>query len=145
MPRLDKLKSTTTLKEVASLLGFKPKALSFILYKTPSGSKYLNFDIPKKSGGVRTISAPAPALKKLQKNLSTLLQDCMAEIDESLEIKTAISHGFRRDHSIITNAARHRNKRYVFNLDLQDFFGTINFGRVRGFLLRTKILNWPLQ
>ena len=29
-------------------------------------------------------------------------------------------------------------RRYVFNVDLHDFFGTINFGRVRGFFLKDK-------
>jgi len=39
-------------------------------------------------------------------------------------------------HSIITNANKHKNKRHVFNVDLQDFFPSINFGRVRGFLIK---------
>lgn len=38
--------------------------------------------------------------------------------------------------SILTNAAEHRNKRYVFNLDLKDFFPTISAKRIRGFLIK---------
>jgi len=80
-------------------------------------------------------------LKKLQKRLSDLLQDCIAEINSEKEIKSALSHGFRRNFSIITNAKVHTNRRYVFNTDLSDFFGTINFGRVRGFFIKNKNFN----
>lgn len=32
-----------------------------------------------------------------------------------------------------------RRRRFVFNLDLEDFFGTINFGRVRGFFIHDQV------
>ena len=41
-------------------------------------------------------------------------------------------HGFLKGRSIVTNAKQHKRKRYVFNVDLEDFYGSINFGRVRG-------------
>ena len=47
----------------------------------------------------------------------------------------SLSHGFRRKHSIITNARPHKRRRHVLNLDLQDFPSS-NFGRVRGFFLK---------
>jgi RNA-directed DNA polymerase len=37
--------------------------------------------------------------------------------------------------SIVTNAQRHANKRYVLNIDLENFFPSINFGRVRGMFM----------
>ncbi|PRX03471.1 UNVERIFIED_ORG: RNA-directed DNA polymerase [Martelella mediterranea] len=49
-----------------------------------------------------------------------------------------LSHGFKKGSSIITNAANHRNKRWVFNIDLKDFFPSINFGRVFGFFLKDR-------
>src|SRR6185437_5065944 len=48
----------------------------------------------------------------------------------------SLAHGFKRKRSIVTNATKHKNRRFVFNLDLENFFGTINFGRVRGFLIK---------
>jgi len=36
----------------------------------------------------------------------------------------------------MTNAVPHRSRRYVLNLDLTDFFGSINFGRVRGLFIK---------
>jgi len=138
MSQLEKLKAATTLHDVAYILGFKPKALAYILYKKPSAKRYEHFEIPKRTGGKRSISAPYPDLMNLQKRLSKLLQDCIHEINRNRNIESVLSHGFRRKHSIITNATIHRNKRYVFNIDLENFFGTINFGRVRGFFIRNQ-------
>ena len=138
MSRLSGLKQASSLTDLASLLGFKSKAVSYILYKTPQGSKYTTFQIPKRSGGQRVIQAPCNQLKLLQQRLSDLLQDCMDEINRAQLRKDLISHGFKRGRSIITNARKHRHRRWVFNLDLEDFFPSINFGRVRGFLIKNR-------
>lgn len=135
MSNLEKLHNTKTLKGFARLLGYKPKSLAFILYKLPPESKYTTFEIAKSSGGKRTIHAPIPQLKLLQKILSKLLQDCFEEAYGTNKYGSALSHGFRRGHSILTNANKHKNKRYVFNIDLKDFFPSLNFGRVRGFFI----------
>lgn len=138
MTQLAVLKSAKSLHDVADLLGFKAAALSFILYKKNGASKYKQFDIPKRHGGTRQICAPMPELKLLQRRLSDLLQNCVEEINAINSQDDQISHGFKRKRSIITNAKEHRNRKYVFNVDLTDFFGSINFGRVRGFLMKDK-------
>jgi RNA-directed DNA polymerase len=130
------LKKTTSLCELAILLGYKPKALSYILYKIPSENKYIQFTIPKKNGGERIIKAPIDQLKHLQSRLADVLSICFDEICFRSKHKRSLCHGFRKKHSIITNAFNHTNKRYVFNVDLQDFFPSINFGRVRGFFIK---------
>ncbi|MBU3610653.1 RNA-directed DNA polymerase [Polynucleobacter wuianus] len=135
MSILEKLQAAQNLHDVALLLGYQPKSLSYILYVKPKTQKYTTFNIPKSSGGTREIKAPYPDLKTLQKRLSKLLQECIAEINLQKEITTSVSHGFRKKHSILTNAAVHKNMRYVLNLDLKDFFHSINFGRVRGFFI----------
>jgi len=138
MSRLASLKSATSLSDLAKLLDFRPKAVSYILYKEPAATKYRTFEIPKRSGGQRTIKAPIDSLKLLQRRLSDLLQDCVDEINVAKNRKDRAAHGFKRKRSIITNAWRHRRRRWVFNLDLEDFFPSINFGRVRGFLLKNR-------
>ena len=138
MSRLATLKAAGSLSDVAKLLDFKPKAVSYILYKQPAVAKYKTFQIPKRNGGQRTIKAPVDALKVLQRKLSDLLQDCVDEITAANNRKDRTAHGFKRKRSIITNARQHRHRRWVFNLDLEDFFPSINFGRVRGFLLKNK-------
>ncbi|MDI7066679.1 RNA-directed DNA polymerase, partial [Klebsiella pneumoniae] len=72
-----------------------------------------DFQIPKRRGGVRTISAPIEKLKLLQKRVATLLEECIDEIDAERGVRNTLSHGFRKKHSILTNAAPHRNRRYV--------------------------------
>lgn len=136
--KLQLLKSAKTLHDVAALLNYKPHTLSYILYKKPDGAKYKKFEIPKRFGGTRLISAPLDDLKVLQRNLATLLQDCVEVINEANGLTDQMAHGFKRDRSITSNAKPHRNRRFVFNLDLSDFFGTINFGRVRGFFIKDK-------
>jgi retron-type reverse transcriptase len=136
MSSLSSLKSTRTLSDIAKLLRFKPYALSYILFKQPPTIKYRIFEIPKRKGGTRTIKAPIDALKLVQQRISILLQDCVDEINEAKNRKDRIAHGFKRKRSIITNARQHRNRRYVFNIDLEDFFPSINFGRVRGYFIR---------
>jgi RNA-directed DNA polymerase len=149
MMQLTALKSSKNIYHVAALLGYKPSALAFVLYRKDGAIKYKQFDIPKRYGGTRRISAPLPGLKLLQRRLSDLLQNCLEEISETNKRADKIanrvnsradriSHGFRRNRSIITNAKEHRNRKFVFNVDLKDFFGSINFGRVRGFFIKDR-------
>ena len=89
---------------------------------------------------MRETLAPESDLKLLQHRLSKLLQQCTVEINALRgHIETAdqlgIAHGFKRFHSIMTNGRAHVTRRFVFNVDLHDFFGSINFGRVRGFFI----------
>lgn len=132
--------------DLASLLGYKPAALAYLLYKIPPEHRYETFEIKKRSGGIRKIDAPDPRIKLLQQRLTKLLTECRREIEKSQsEILKKngkqfkpISHGFRKDHSIVTNAIPHTKHRFVLNLDLENFFPTFNFGRVRGFFLKNR-------
>lgn len=135
MSFLTKLKAANDRKDLARLLGFKPSALTAIIYQTPLPLRYTTFDIPKKSGGVRTIKAPNDRLKKLQTHLAHVLNGCLEEIEAS-KTASSVSYGFRKNGSIAANAKNHKCRRYVLNLDLADFFPTFNFGRVRGFFLK---------
>jgi len=117
----------------------------------PEDKKYFKFEIQKKSGGVRNICAPTGALKMIQRKLADLLYDCREEIENSQPItkgpkQRPLSFGFRRAQSIMDNARQHRHCRFVLNLDIQDFFPSFNFGRVRGFFLKDKhfALNEPI-
>lgn len=138
MSALAALKAATSLHDLARLLGYQPKYLAYLVRVLPARKKYSDFPIPKRSGGHRTISAPRDELKQLQRRLSDRLQDCLAEIEIARKVQVPIAHGFKRGASITTNASVHRRRRYVLNLDLSDFFGTINFGRVRGFFLKNR-------
>ncbi|WP_228768236.1 retron Ec67 family RNA-directed DNA polymerase/endonuclease [Limnohabitans sp. DM1] len=136
MSKLQHLKSTSNLHSVANLLGLKPAHLAYNLYKKPDAEKYTKFEIPKRYGGKRIISAPNADLKHIQRLLAAVLMDCLNELNAKYNRQAA--HGFITQRSILTNAHQHRGRGHVLNLDLQDFFGSINFGRVRGFFIADK-------
>lgn len=112
-----------TLDDVANkLAGVSYGKLAKLIYPSP---KYTVFSIPKKSGGVRVITAPKLKIKKIQYNLLGLISGYYPDAKHSV-------HGFVKNKSILTNAQQHLNKRFVFNIDLEDFFHSIHFGRVKG-------------
>ncbi len=113
--------------QVAQVLGISWRRLTYVLYRLDQGKKYHEFEIPKRAGGVRRIAAPLPPIAGLQSYLKDILY--------SLHQPSKSSHGFVRGRSIITNAGLHVHMRWVLNIDLQDFFPTINFGRVRGLFM----------
>jgi RNA-directed DNA polymerase len=123
----EKFYALKTPEDVAKLLGVSHKRLVYHIYITNEASRYKVFEIAKKSGGVRKISTPITALKLIQRKLNQVLQAVY-------EVKPSV-HGFVENKNIVTNAQAHAGKRYVLNLDLKDFFPSVNFGRVRGMLM----------
>ena len=85
-------------------------------------TRYTSFQIQKKSGKMRTIHAPVPGLKAIQATLGFVLQ-CI------FEPHTA-AMGFVRGKSIVDNARIHTGQNYVYNIDLKDFFPSIDQARV---------------
>lgn len=84
--------------------------------------RFVTFSILKKSGGIRNIAAPSNGLKMIQTYLNVILAS----------LYTPSSHvmGFVKGRSVVTNASRHLNQNYVFNIDLKDFFSGIPQARV---------------
>ncbi|QHV01818.1 RNA-directed DNA polymerase [Synechocystis sp. CACIAM 05] len=113
--------------DVARLLNLDYRRLAHHIYHVPTEQKYKTFTLPKKTGGERTISTPISALKIIQWKLNQVLTTVY-------EVKPS-AHGFVPGKNIVTNAKAHAGKRFVLNLDLADFFGTVNFGRVRGLFM----------
>jgi hypothetical protein len=84
--------------------------------------RYVEFNIKKKSGANRTINAPVAGLKAIQRTLSLILQ-CVFEPHKA-------AMGFVKNRSIVDNANVHIGNRYVYNIDLKDFFSSIDQARV---------------
>jgi RNA-directed DNA polymerase len=115
----------TTKEDLARLLKLKPKSLNYFLYCLPD--TYHQFTIKKRTGGLRTINAPNHPLKRIQRDLAAIL---------NIVYKPRPSvHGFVKDRNVVSNAKSHIGKENVLNLDLKDFFPSINFGRVRGLFM----------
>ena len=113
-------------------LPFTEKQLNYYLIKdskkfNSKRKSYTEFTINKKSGGKRTINAPIKGLKEFQKALNLILQS----VHEPHKNAT----GFIQERSIIDNASAHVGQNYVYNIDLKDFFPSIDASRVWGRLL----------
>lgn len=83
---------------------------------------YKEFDIPKRSGGTRIITAPTGKLKDIQR--------CISAIVAPYYRTPECVHGFAEGRSVATNARNHTGRNYVLNIDLKDFFPTITYTRV---------------
>ena len=142
MSTLKKIQAAKDISDLAQILGYSKQTLAYIVYGLDRESQYKKFRIKKRSGGKRDINAPQSRLKLLQRKLSFLLYDCLAEIAEKHNRTNSFSHGFMPNRSIATNAQIHRNKRWVLNIDLEDFFPSIHFGRVRGILIKDLAYNF---
>jgi retron-type reverse transcriptase len=101
---------------------FKLKQLTFYSNPKLGGKRYIDFTIKKKSGGDRTIHAPEKGLKALQKTLAYILQTVYEPHKAAM--------GFVTGKSIVDNANLHIGRKYVYNVDLKDFFPSIDQARV---------------
>jgi RNA-directed DNA polymerase len=119
--------SLTNFHDISDLFKVEERKLKYLLYILPKDKQYTTFKIKKRSGGERTISSPCPALKTIQKSLSQIL--------EKIYRPKYCVNGYVNGRNIITNAQIHVKSKYLLNIDLADFFGSINFGRVRGLFL----------
>ncbi|MGK7896900.1 MAG: reverse transcriptase domain-containing protein, partial [Xenococcus sp. (in: cyanobacteria)] len=114
--------------DVAELLRIPYRYLVYHIYRISADNKYKTFHIPKKSGGYRTIYSPNNSLRIVQRKLSQVLYAVYRS-------KPSV-HGFAPSRSIITNAQAHVKKKFILNIDIKNFFDSINFGRVRGLFMR---------
>lgn len=115
-----------SVKALAESMGLELASLRYLLYqrRVSKNTHYYTFEIPKKSGGKRKISAPKHRMKELQMWVLQNVLDNIPHCDTS--------HGFIREKSILTNAEPHIGKDIVINIDLKDFFPTISYKRVKG-------------
>ena len=114
--------------DVAENPKHKAKPISYKLlnyYAYHKGEKrYRTFAIPKRTPGeTRTIKAPDHGLLRLQRLLLTCLTAAFTTCDRA-------AHGFVPGRSVLTNARPHAGRRFVLNLDLQDFFPSTSVRRV---------------
>ena len=122
-----KFNKLSTPRDVADLLEVKYSDLTYLIYRRKFSDNYKSFQLKKRSGGYRKILAPVSSLKIIQRKLNHILQLIY-------EPKPSV-HGFTVGQNIVTNAKTHLRKSFVFNIDLKDFFPSINFGRVRGMFM----------
>lgn len=99
------------------------KQLANMVYTANGECRYTSFQIPKKKKGeYRSIDAPIPPLKNIQRALNSVLQ--------AIYTPHAAAMGFVQNRSVVDNALVHVGQRYIYNIDLKDFFPSISSGRV---------------
>ena len=115
----------STPADLAAALNLSIPKVRWLAFHTEVAARvhYINFTVPKKSGGTRTLSAP-------HRTLAAAQEWVLAHIVGRLPVE-APAHGFLPRRSILTNAQPHSGKALVVNLDLADFFPSITFPRVR--------------
>lgn len=101
---------------------FELKALTYYSNPKIAKKRYREFSIRKKNGGVRNIHATVKGLKSIQTILNFVLQ-CVFEPHHAAK-------GFVWEKSIVDNARVHEGQHYVFNIDMKDFFPSIDQARV---------------
>lgn len=132
------LKNIVSKEELAFLIDVPLRKLTYILYVKGVDSYYKSFEIPKKNGDPRIINAPQKDLKDIQKKLADKIWEYHKTYLEENNINVNVSHAFEKKKNIISNATIHKKKKFVFNVDLEGFFESFHFGRVRGFFCKSK-------
>ena len=115
---------------LAKALGLTMPRLRWLAYhrEVDTGTHYHRWQVPKRDGSLRLISAPKPELKAAQRWI-------MREVTEHLPLHGA-AHGFVAGRSIATNAQVHAGARIIVKLDVRGFYPTVTMRRVKGLLRR---------
>lgn len=119
---LSLLNYTKTIVYGENAVPFKIKNINYHSNPTLKTNRYIQFSVRKKSGGDRIIHAPNKGLKSIQK--------CLNLIFQTVYTVSSSANGFVPGRSIVDNARIHEGNRYIYNIDLKDFFPSIEAGRV---------------
>jgi RNA-directed DNA polymerase len=107
------------------MLGIPLHRLTWLVYGLWEHRRYTRFEIQRYGGAPpREILAPVKPLKDVQRALATKLLEWY---DPPVGV-----HGFVRARSAVSNARTHQRQEWVLRIDIEDFFPSINFGRVYG-------------
>ncbi len=112
--------------DVARALGLEIPRLRWLAFHSEAAAMthYVRFQIAKKSGGTRDLSAPHRDLARCQEWIRLHILDRIPLHDAA--------HGFVLGRGTMSNAVPHVRRAVVINADLKDFFPNITFPRVKG-------------
>jgi retron-type reverse transcriptase len=120
-----------SLSDLALAIGISPRLISSFIH-IPN-THYRSFTIGKRSGGKRIINSPRTFLKVVQYWILDYLFD-------SLEIHPSCQ-SYQKEKSILTNALPHVGFKFLANIDIKDFFGSITQSMVENLLRKNKFGN----
>ena len=99
-----------SVEDVADMLEISASQLGYMLWRAPVEQRYRTFEIPKRTGGMRTIDAPLGLVREAQDKLAPMIA--------ALYEPHPAAHGFLKERNILTNAEQHAGQRLVLNIDL---------------------------
>jgi retron-type reverse transcriptase len=112
--------------DVASALGVSIPRLRWLAFHSEAATRthYVRFEVPKKSGGKRLLFAP-------HRDLAAAQEWILRNVLDKVPVHAA-AQGFVKGRNTVSNASPHVKCDVVVNADLENFFPTITFPRVRG-------------
>ena len=112
--------------DVAGAMKLSIPRLRWLAFHTQAATRthYVRFEVPKKSGGKRLLFAP-------HKELAAAQEWILRNVLDKVPVHAA-AQGFVKGRSTVSNASPHVGRDVVVNADLENFFPTITFPRVRG-------------
>lgn len=134
---LNRIKQDDAVEMGVQFFPFTMKQIRFYCNPNHAFHRYRQFKIKKKSGGFRLITAPR------NKTYKMLLQ-YVNIILKALYTPSDFAMGFAQGRSVVTNAEKHLSQNYVLNIDLKDFFPSIDQARVWK-RLQLEPFNFPIE
>lgn len=125
-------------REAASLardLGVEVRTLYALSNSLPA--HYRTVEIPKKDGGVRRLTVPDEALKRVQR---AILHRLLVHMPVS-----PCAAAYRFGGGAVRGAARHVGSRQVLRLDIQHFFDSVRYSAVKDAVFPPEIFSEPLR
>jgi retron-type reverse transcriptase len=102
---------------------FTMKHINYYCNPNNAFHRYRQFKVKKKSGGFRLITTPRNrSFMMILSAVNALLKAMYTPSDYAM--------GFTEGRSVVSNASIHKGQNYVFNIDLKDFFPSIEQPRV---------------
>lgn len=123
-PRLHSIKNRF---DLSVAIGVPVRYLVRRAYEVDQNLLYTQFTMPKRSGGERVIHAPHWPIAHTQNRIRDLLEEIYRPSNRVM--------GFVKNKGIRDNAKFHLGKRLILNIDLENYFGSIHFGRIRSRLM----------
>lgn len=100
--------------------------------------EYIQFRIPKASGGTRLIKAPVNDLKDLQAELTSMIQNVYGVLPH--DSAYAYTRGRCAYDALVTH--QRKNARWFLKIDIKDFFPSITTDVLKKTLPQVYPLNW---
>jgi RNA-directed DNA polymerase len=108
------------LDDLSEEIKISKSKLNLLCFRTKKYYKIYN--LPKKSGGFRTIAQPSRDLKAIQ---GWILRNILDKLSTSSHSK-----GFEIGSSTLQNAVPHVGANFVLNIDFENFFPSVNASKV---------------